>query len=120
VVAAPVSVSLYMDVHIPGEVTAELRRRGVDVRTAQEDGRRTASDPSLLDRATELGRALVTFDHHLLGEAKRRQLSGSAFAGVVHCKPRWMTTGELVEQLLIVCVAGDADYMRNHVQWLPM
>lgn len=32
-------VTLYMDVHVPGSITRQLRRRGVDVLTAQEDGR---------------------------------------------------------------------------------
>lgn len=31
-------VRLYMDVHIRGAVTRQLRLRGVDVLTAQEDG----------------------------------------------------------------------------------
>jgi hypothetical protein len=109
-----------MDVHIPEDATSELRRRGADVLTAQEDGRRTASDPSLLDRATQLGRAFVTFDHDLLAEAKRRQLTGVEFAGVIYAKPMRIGTGKLVEQLLIVCAAADAAYMRNHVQWLPI
>ena len=40
----------------------ELRRLGHDVLTAQEDGRRAASDENLLARAHELGRVVVTFN----------------------------------------------------------
>ena len=64
-----VSVSLYLDVHIPAAITEGLRLRGVDVLTAQEDGGRRLPDDKLLDRATALGRVLFTQDDDLLREA---------------------------------------------------
>jgi hypothetical protein len=51
-----------MDVHIPSEITARLRAKGVDVVSAQEDGTDELPDDMLLDRGTELGRAIFTFD----------------------------------------------------------
>jgi hypothetical protein len=48
------SLSFYMDEHVPGAITAGLRTRHV-VLTAQEDGRTGATDGELLDRATVLG-----------------------------------------------------------------
>ena len=51
------SVGLYMDVHVPRAITEGLRLRGIDVRTAQEDGAVRLSDPELLDRAGALGRS---------------------------------------------------------------
>lgn len=56
------SLKLYMDEHMPRAVTVGLRLRGVDVLTVQEDARGGADDPAVLDRATELGRLLVTQD----------------------------------------------------------
>ena len=114
------SVRLYMDVHVHGSVTAGLRRRRVDVLTAQEDGRRTASDPELLDRATALGRVFVTHDRDLLAEAARRQATGTEFGGIVYAHELKITVGELIEQLHFVCEAGDAGYMRNRVEYLPV
>ncbi len=38
------SLRFYMDVHVPQAITDELRRRGVDVLTAQEDGQAEAED----------------------------------------------------------------------------
>ena len=49
-----------MDVHVPAGIVRALRRRGVDVLTAQEDGAARLSDPALLDRATVLGRMVFT------------------------------------------------------------
>jgi len=55
-----VSGALYMDVQVPAAITRGLRRRGVDVLTAQEDGTARLKDPALLDRATVLGRIIFT------------------------------------------------------------
>ena len=42
-----------MDVHIPQAITEQLRRRGVDVLTAIEDGATELPDEELLERATQ-------------------------------------------------------------------
>src|SRR5262249_28842685 len=79
----PVSVALYMDVHVPSAITNGLRLRGVDVLTYQEDGTRERSDPALLDRATALHRLLFTRDEDLLREAARRQQTSPHVPAVV-------------------------------------
>ncbi len=63
------SVKFYMDVHIPRSITTALKLRGVDVLTAQDDSRITATDSQLIDRATELNRVILTFDDDFLSEA---------------------------------------------------
>jgi len=55
-----------MDVHVRRAVTTALRLRSIDVLTAQEDGAAEATDAALLQRATELGRVLVSQDADLL------------------------------------------------------
>ena len=55
-----------MDVHVGRPVTTGLRRRGVDVLTAQEDGTDRWDDPESLDRALAVGRVLFTQDDDLL------------------------------------------------------
>ena len=52
-------VALYMDHNVHGTIVRQLRRRGVDVVTAEEDGNRGMEDEPLLDRATELRRPLL-------------------------------------------------------------
>ena len=78
------SILLYMDVHVPAPITRALIRRGVDVKTAQEDGTSRMPDDELLDRATALKRALFTRDEDLLAESKTRQQTGRFFAGVIY------------------------------------
>ena len=77
------SLGLYMDVHAPQPITRGLRRRGVDVLTAQEDGTARAPDPELLHRARELGRILFSQDEDLIVEAVKCQRTGEPFATVV-------------------------------------
>jgi predicted nuclease of predicted toxin-antitoxin system len=60
-----------MDVHVRRAVTSALRLRSIDVLTAQEDGAAELDDDRLLQRATELGRVLVSQDEDLLREGAR-------------------------------------------------
>jgi hypothetical protein len=52
-------LQLYMDVHVKAAITAGVRRRGIDVVTAQEDGSQRLEDAALLARATVLGPCAV-------------------------------------------------------------
>jgi len=114
-------VSLYMDVNISGLITRQLRRRGIDVLTAQEDGLATTPDPQLLDRATELGRVFVSGDKHFLAEAARRQSNGAHFPGVIHLsgKPN-IPIGIFIEQLELLAKAELPDNFTNQVYYLPL
>jgi len=87
------SIALYMDVHIRRAITEGLRRSGVDVLTAQEDGCAMLADPDLLDRATNLGRVLFSMDDYLLTEATMRQAASIQFAGVIYAHQLRITVG---------------------------
>jgi hypothetical protein len=65
------TVALYMDQHVPKAVTTGLRRKGVDVLTAFEDGTDQWEDESLLERITQLGRVLFTHDDDFLVRRRR-------------------------------------------------
>ena len=77
-------VAFYMDVHVKEAITRGLRRRGVDVLTAQEDGSARLDDSALLDRAAALNRLIFTQDGDFLIEANRRQTNGEYFVGVLY------------------------------------
>ena len=109
-----------MDVHVPGPITRALKGRGVDVLTAQEDGKAEAPDDELLDRATALGRALFTRDEDLLGEANARQQSGRPFAGVIYAHQLRVTIGRCVNDLEMIAKAGEQEDLRNRVEHLPL
>ncbi|MBI3911061.1 MAG: DUF5615 family PIN-like protein [Armatimonadetes bacterium] len=114
------SVKLYMDVHVRREVTEGLRMRGADVLTAQEDGADELDDPDLLDRATALGRLLVTQDEDFLREAALRQQAGRMFAGVIYAHQLRVSTGQCIEDLELIATVGEPEQFVNRVQYLPL
>jgi hypothetical protein len=114
------SLKFYMDVHIPSAVTKGLRLRSVDVLTAQEDDRRRLIDPLLLDRASELGRVLFSFDDDLLAEAARRQRGGVYFAGLIYARPMHIGVGKCVRDMEILAKAREPADFVNRVEHLPL
>lgn len=70
------TVPLYMDVHVPLAIAEQLRRRGVDVLTASEDGTTTLPDEQLLERAAILGRVMFTQDIRFKALAEDWQRQG--------------------------------------------
>ena len=113
-------IALYMDHHVPRAITNALRVQGVDVLTAHEDGNDEADDPALLDRATELKRALFTHDHGFFREAARRQKENLPFYGVIYAHPLRVSIGTCVHDLIIIAIGGEPDDIVNQIQILPL
>ncbi len=109
-----------MDVHVPFAITAELRLRGIDVLTAQEDGASELDDAQLLDRALTLGRVLVTQDVGFLREAGRRRKKGEKFAGILYAPQLEVTIGQFVRDLEMIAGASEAEEWVNSVVFLPL
>jgi len=78
------SVPLYLDHHVHAAITEGLRRRGVDVITAHEDGAAEFEDEKPLQRATQLGRMLFSQDKDLLILTNQWLEAGIEFSGLVY------------------------------------
>ena len=111
---------LYMDVHVPQAVTNQLRRRGVDVLTAIEDGAAILPDEQLLQRATQANRLLVTQDIRFNARAHIWQTEGRQFAGLAFAHPLAITIGQFVRDLELIALASIDDECRNQVFRLPL
>ena len=109
-----------MDVHVNIAITQGLRRRGVDIVTAQDDSNTRTADPDLMDRATVLGRVLVSEDADMLIEAKSRQQSGRFFSGLIHIDQLRFRIGVIVSDLEIIAKCSDPIDMINKVEFLPL
>lgn len=109
-----------MDVHAPYAITEALRRRGVDVLTAQEDGTDQLEDPPLLDQARESGRVLFTQDEDFLREGARRQTTGEAFAGIIYAHQMRATIGQCVHDLEMMAKVYEPADLANRVEHLPL
>jgi len=111
---------LYVDVHVPAAIAAELRRRGVDVLTAQEDGTTELKVDDLLIRASSLERLLFTQDIRLKALAEDWQRIGRPFAGLVFGHQLHGSIGQYIRDLeLIAKVTAPADW-HGQVEQLPL
>ena len=113
-------IPLYMDEHVLQAITDGLRRRGVDVIAAQEEGRGGTADPELLDRATTLGRALITSDHHFEIEAALRQKQGVPFAGIIFIRAGTIPIAKCIDDLELISLAGEDRDVENVLLYLPL
>lgn len=109
-----------MDVHVPLVITTERRLRGVDVRTAQEDGASEFKDPDLLDRGSILGRVLITQDIGFLREVAHRRNQSVPFAAIVFISQLEVTIGKCVLDLDLCAKCSDPDEWINRVEYLPL
>lgn len=91
-----------MDVHVQGALTEQLELRGVDVITAQDDGRAENEDDELLEGATELGRVVFTQDEDFLAIATEWQQSSLEFAGIVYGHHLRVPIGKCVGDLELI------------------
>ena len=112
------SLSLYMDHHVPAAITRGLRKRGVDVITAYEDGRARTSDEELLDRATELGRILVTRDEDFLSIANKWNTANRHFPGIAYLVQ--ITIGRIVNDLHLIVEASKPEELAEQIIYLPL
>ncbi|MHC4399697.1 MAG: DUF5615 family PIN-like protein [Planctomycetota bacterium] len=113
-------VSFYMDVHVPEAITHQLRRRGVDVVTAIEDGARELSDHELLARATELGRVIFTQDVRFRALAEDWQRQSRPFSGLVFGRQLGVTIGQFVKDLELIARASESEEWISTVEYLPL
>ncbi|NJK70008.1 MAG: DUF5615 family PIN-like protein [Microcoleus sp. SU_5_3] len=113
------AISLYMDVHVPQAITEQLRRRGVDVLTAIEDGATELPDDKLLERATVLGRVLFTHDIRFRAMAQDWQRQEKQFAGLIFGHQLGGTIGQFVKDLEIIALASELDEWMNAVEYIP-
>ncbi len=113
------ALPLYMDVHVPAAVTFQLRRRGVDALTAQDDNASRRLDAELLTRATELGRLMVTQDIRFRVLAEEWQGRQQTFAGLVYGH-QTLTIGQLVKDLNLIVNCLSAEDVAHQVIHLPL
>lgn len=91
------SIKFYLDEHIPKAVTEGLRRRGVDVLSAQEAGMSGANDYDQLSLANKEGRIIFTRDADFL----RLHKAGVLHRGIIYSSKQ-SPVGYTVRVLMII------------------
>ena len=113
-------IGYYTDIDVRGAIVSGLLRRGIDVFRAQDDGYDGRSDSDIMDRATELGRVLISQDDDMLNEADQRLQSGIDFSGLVYAKKKRVSIGQGIEDAEYLAQAGLPEDFRNRVYYLPL
>ena len=113
-------IALYMDENVLGAISDGLRRRGVDILRVQDDGLMGASDPKVLQRATDLNRLLFSQDDDLVRKAVKRQRGGIDFSGVVYAHQLDVPIGECIDDLELIAKIGEPEEFINQVTYLPL
>jgi Domain of unknown function (DUF5615) len=114
------AIALYMDVHIPQAITTQLRRRNIDILTAQEDDTIELPDDQLLERSTALGRILFTQDIRFRALAENWQREGKPFAGLIFGHQLGGTIGQFVQDLELIAQASEPEDWQNMVEDIPL
>jgi hypothetical protein len=107
-------LALLCDEHIPYQVIEGLRRRGIDVITAQQIGLRSALDEVILDSARQQRRVVYTNDTDFL----RLQATGVRHAGIFYHHILNYSIGEAISLVALACEVLSVDEMRNRVEFL--
>ena len=102
-----------MDQHVPAAVSDGLRRRGVDVLTAQEAGMYSAKDEEHLAFALSGGRVIFTQDSDFL----RIHAAGFRHAGLVYAHQQ-MPVGDVIRGLMLIVEVLGAEDMVGHLEFI--
>jgi hypothetical protein len=113
-------IRLYADENVEGPIIRGLRSRGIDVLSAVEDDHAHIDDSLLLNRAGALGRVAFSRDQDFLRDAKRRQVSGLPFVGVIYAEMGRVSIGECIRDLEVLALAGLPEDFENSVWYLPL
>jgi hypothetical protein len=112
--------SFYFDVHVPAAIADQLRRRGVDVLTAQEDSATGLDDSELLPRSTALGRVLFTQDIRFKARAEDWQRAARPFAGLIFGHQLHGSIGQYVRDLELIAQATEPHEWLGRLEKLPL
>lgn len=113
-------IQFYFDEHFRTAVIAGLRRRGIDILTVEEAGRRSLPDVEQLRDAAALGRVMVTHDQDYLFLAADFQQRGEDHAGIAFADydKFSQSVGLLIRALQTLHGVYTATDMKNHLEYL--
>ena len=108
------SIRLYLDEGVQVAVAEQMRNRGIDTVHVRDLGLRGDADINHLQRASDMGRVVCTYDYDFL----RLHGQGIQHAGIIIAQHFDTTVGDWVRGLELICGAMTADEMINHIEYL--
>jgi hypothetical protein len=107
----------YADEHVKWGITDGLRRRGMDVVTAQDRGQTQTDDEILLATATAEKRLMLTNDKGFLRIHSLWTTASRSHAGIVYWRQD-LPIGDAIRGILQYALTTTADQAANCVKFL--
>lgn len=104
------------------QIIVKASRRAVpemDFQTAAEAELIGVSDPEVLATADQLGRVLVTHDRRTIPEYFAERLATTSSSGVI-VVPQSMAVRAVVDDLILIWLASEAEEWINRIRVLPL
>jgi hypothetical protein len=116
-----VSVRFLADEDLDADIIEGLRSRepSVDILDVKSTGLRGAKDPALLELAAQQDRILITHDRRTMTRHVRERLAAGKSIPGLFIVPQQSAIGAIIESLLLVWSASQAEEWRNRVEYLP-
>lgn len=116
------SIRFLADEDLKAAIVQGLRSRepAIDILDVKTAGLRGTKDPALLELADRQGRILITYDRHTMTRHLRDRLhAGKSSPGVFVVPHRRSAIGEIIEWLLLIWAASQAEEWRDRIVYLP-
>jgi hypothetical protein len=109
-------IKFYLDENVQVAVAEQLERWQIDAVSAKSLETLGDSDVNHLERATEMGRVLCTYDQDFL----RMDAEGIEHAGIAFAKQYFADIGGWVRALRALHASTTAEEMKGRVEFLSM
>jgi len=106
---------LYADECVDARIIDGLRRRGIHVTTAADQGLLGATDQTHLAQVGKLSLVLLTADHDFLELVSD---GNTEHPGILFIQPR-TAVGAAVRALALAVEVLDSDELTNWIEWIP-
>ncbi len=116
------TVRFLADENLDTDIIQGLRARepSIDILDVKTAGLRGTGDPALLELALQQDRVLITYDRNTMTRHFRDRIDGGKPASGVFILPQQESAiGEIIESLLLVWAASQAEEWRNQIAYLP-
>lgn len=110
------------DEDVDTDIIQGLRARepAIDVLDVKTAGLRGTSDPAPLELAAQQERVLITYDRNTMTRHFRDRVdAGKPTSGVFILPRQQSAIGEIIESLLLVWTASQAEEWRNQIVYVP-
>lgn len=115
-------IRLLADENFDNRILRGLRRANarVDIVRVQDTALYQADDPRVLEWAAQEGRITLTHDVNTMPKyAYARASAGLSMPGVIAVQPG-ASIAEVIEDMLLILEASDAEEFQNQVVYLPL